>query len=129
MRIVISESNGKSHQAEIPKDKESMIIGKKIGDELDGNLVGAAGYVLTLTGGSDGSGFPMKTEVYGAAKKLTLTSDGVGFKASRSGERKRRYVRGNAYSSEIAQVNAVVKSAGASPLEQLFPKQEKKEKK
>jgi small subunit ribosomal protein S6e len=129
MRIVISESSGKSHQAEIPKDKESMIIGKKMGDELDGNLVGAAGYVLTLTGGSDSSGFPMKAEIYGTAKKLTLMSDGVGFKASRSGERKRRYVRGNAYSSEIAQVNAVVKTAGASPLEQLFPKQEKKEKK
>lgn len=128
MRIVISESSGKSHQAEIPKDKESAIIGKKIGDELDGNLIGAAGYVLKLTGGSDGSGFPMKVEIYGHAKKLTLMSEGVGFKASRSGERKRRYVRGNAYSSEIAQVNAVVKTAGATPLEQLFPKQAKEKK-
>jgi small subunit ribosomal protein S6e len=129
MRIVISESNGKSYQSEIAKDKESVIAGKRIGDELDGNLIGAAGYVLKLTGGSDGSGFPMRVEVHGAAKKQILTSDGIGFKASRGGERKRTYVRGNTYSSEIVQVNAQVKTAGAAPLDQLFPKQEKKEKK
>jgi small subunit ribosomal protein S6e len=129
MRIVISESNGKSHQAELPKDKESVIAGKKIGDEIDGNLIGAAGYVLKLTGGSDGSGFPMRVEVHGAAKKQILISDGVGFKASRGGERKRRYIRGNTYSSEIVQVNASVQTAGAAPLDQLFPKAEKKEKK
>jgi ribosomal protein S6E (S10) len=56
-------------------------------------------------------------------------SDGIGFHASDKGERRRKYVRGNIYSSEIAQVNAKVKQAGASPLDQLFPKQEKKEKK
>jgi small subunit ribosomal protein S6e len=129
MRIVISEQSGKSYQAELPKDKESAIVGKKIGDELEGNLIGAAGYVLKLTGGSDGSGFPMREEVHGASKKLILMSDGVGFKAERSGERRRKYVRGNTFSAEIVQINAMVKTAGASPLEQLFPKTEKKEKK
>ena len=129
MRIVISESSGKSYQAELPKDKESAIVGKKIGDELEGNLIGAAGYVLKLTGGSDGSGFPMREEVHGASKKLILMSDGVGFKAKRGGERRRKYIRGNTFSAEIVQINAMVKTAGASPLEQLFPKTEKKEKK
>ncbi|MGV8085215.1 MAG: 30S ribosomal protein S6e [Candidatus Bilamarchaeum sp.] len=130
MRIVISEpGTGKSYQAEIPKDKEPLFSGKKIGDELEGNLIGAAGYVLQLTGGSDGSGFPMREEISGAARKQVLTSEGVGFKPSRNGERKRRYLRGNTYSAEIAQVNAKVKTAGATPLEQLFPKKETKEKK
>lgn len=128
MRIVISESSGKSYQIELPKDKEAQISGKKVGEELDGNLVGAAGYTLKLTGGSDGSGFPMRTEVHGAARKAVLTSDGVGFNATRSGERRRKYVRGNTYSAEIAQVNVQVKTAGPVPLEQLFPKAEKKEK-
>jgi len=129
MRIVISEQSGKSHQAELAKDKEHGIVGKKIGDELDGNLIGAAGYTLELTGGSDGSGFPMRIEVHGSARKSILTSDGVGFRAEESGERRRCYVRGNTYSTEIVQVNAKVKKAGATPLEQLFPKTEKKEKK
>lgn len=130
MRIVISESGGKSYQVELPKDKEASIAGKKIGDELEGNLIGAAGYTLELRGGSDGSGFPMRKEVHGSAKKMILTSDGVGFNAERSGERRRKYVRGNTYSAEIVQVNAVVKKPGATPLEQLFPKAgEKKENK
>ena len=129
MRIVISEQSGKSYQVELPKDKEASVVGKKIGDELEGNLVGAAGYTLELRGGSDGSGFPMRTEVHGSAKKMILTSDGVGFNATRSGERRRKFVRGNTFSAEIVQVNAVVKKAGATPLEQLFPKAEKKENK
>jgi len=129
MRIVISEASGKSYQLELPKDKESGIAGKRIGDEIEGNLIGAAGYTLLLTGGSDGSGFPMRAEVHGSAKKSILTSDGVGFKATRSGERKRTHVRGNTFSSEIVQVNCKVKAPGPTPLEQLFPKAEKKENK
>lgn len=129
MRIVISEAGGKSYQAELAKDKEAMIIGRKIGETLDGNLIGAAGYTLELTGGSDGSGVPMRSDISGPAKKFSLMSDGTGFHASDKGARRRKYVRGNAYSSEIVQVNTKVKQAGASPLDQLFPKQEKKEKK
>ena len=129
MRIVISEpTSGKSYQVELAKDREASIIGKKIGDELEGNLIGAAGYVLELTGGSDGSGFPMRMEVHGPAKKQVLTSQGIGFNAKRKGERKRRYVRGNTYSPEIVQVNVKVKKAGATPLEQLFKKEEKESK-
>lgn len=123
MRIVISEpTTGKSYQAEISKDNESAFVGKHIGDSLDGNLIGAAGYVLELTGGSDLAGFPMRKDVAGTARKSILTSDGVGFRATRNGERRRKQLRGNAYSTEIQQVNSVVKQAGATPLEQLFPK-------
>jgi small subunit ribosomal protein S6e len=129
MRVVVSEQSGKSYQLELPKDKEANIVGKKVGEELDGNLVGAAGYTLELTGGSDGSGFPMREEVHGSAKKSVLMSDGVGFKADRSGARRRKYVRGNTFSAEIVQVNTKVKKAGPTPLEQLFPKSEKTEKK
>ncbi len=127
MRIVISEpTSGKTYQAELEKDKEVNIVGKKIGDELDGNLVGAAGYTLQLTGGSDGSGFPMRVDVYGAVKKTILSTEGTGFHAKRKGERKRVYVRGNTYSADIVQVNAKVTKAGATPLEQLFGKKEEK---
>jgi small subunit ribosomal protein S6e len=129
MRVVISEKSGKSYQFELPKEKEANLIGKKIGDELDGNLIGAAGYVLTLTGGSDGSGFPMKKEVAGSAKKSTLTTYGVGFKSGEKGERRKKMVRGNTFSSEIVQVNTQVKTPGPTPLEQIFPKTEDKGKK
>jgi len=129
MRIVISEpSSGKSYQTELAKEKEVNILGKKIGEDLDGNLIGAAGYMLELTGGSDGSGFPMRIGVHGTAKKAILVDNSIGFHAKEKGERRRKQVRGNTYSAEIIQVNAKVKQAGATPLEQLFPKQEKEKK-
>lgn len=126
--VIADPASGKSYQVELDADKEANVSGKRIGEELEGNLVGAAGYTLELTGGSDGSGFPMRVEVHGPAKKAILTSKAVGFNAKEKGQRKRKYVRGNTYSSEIVQVNAKVKKAGATPLDQLFPKQEKENK-
>jgi len=129
MRIVISEpSSGKSFQTELAKDKEAQLMGKKIGQSLDGNLIGAAGYTFELTGGSDGSGFPMKKDTQGPARKFSLMSKGVGFKDAKKGERRRKHIRGNTYSSEIVQINAKVTTPGATPLEQLFPKTEKEKK-
>ena len=128
MRIVISEpSSGKSYQTELEKGKEANIVGKKIGDELDGNLVGVAGYTLQLTGGSDGSGFPMRENVYGAVKKRILSTEGQGFHASDIGERKRVIVRGNTYSADMIQVNVKVLKAGPAKLEELFGKKEEKD--
>lgn len=129
MRVVISDpASGKSYQVELGKDMEAQITGKKIGDELDGNLVGAAGYALKLTGGSDTSGFPMRSDVHGTAKKAILTTDGIGFHSSNKGERRRCMVRGNTYSAEIMQINAVVVKTGPVKLDQLFAKKEGKEK-
>ena len=130
MKIVISDSKtGKSYQAEIAKDNEAQIVGKKMGDSIDGSLVGAPGYTLELTGGSDASGFPMRKDVIGVRKSKLLLTDGVGFNAEQEGERRRKLVRGNTYSSDIAQVNAKVTKAGPTPLEELLGKKEEKEEK
>jgi small subunit ribosomal protein S6e len=132
MRIVISDTKtGKSYQAEVPKDQEALIAGKRIGDKIDGGLVGAAGYQLEFTGGSDGSGFPMRADIPGQRKMPVLVTEGVGFHTKRDGERRRRVLRGNTYSADMAQVNTKVVAPGAVPLDQIFVKAEgeKKEKK
>jgi len=132
MRIVISDpKSGKSFQSEVSKEQEAQIVGKRIGEKLDGGIVGAAGYQLELTGGSDGSGFPMRSDIPGQRKISALITEGVGFHTKRSGERRRKMVRGNTYSSDIMQVNAKVATPGATPLDQIFVKAEgdKKEKK
>lgn len=128
MKLVISEQTGKSYQTEVGKDKETLLAGKKIGDEVEGDLFGAAGYAFVLCGGSDGSGFPMRNDVAGSSRKSLLLSGGIGFKSKNKGERKRKAVRGNTYSADIMQVNVKVKTAGPTPLEQLFPKKEEKKK-
>jgi small subunit ribosomal protein S6e len=128
MRIIISDpKNGKSFQSEVPKEQESNLLGKKIGDELDGGLVGAAGYMLLVTGGSDKSGFPLRKDIPGDRKMSALITQGVGFHTKRKGMRKRKMVRGNTLSQDTVQVNTKVQTAGATPLEDIFKKEEKKE--
>ena len=125
MKLVVSDpKTGKSYQSEIPKEQEGSIVGARIGDQIDGGLVGAAGYSLQLTGGSDGSGFPMKNDIPGNRKMASLITKGVGFFSKRKGERRRKMVRGNNYSQDIVQVNAMVVTAGSVALEELFGKKE-----
>ena len=52
------------------------ILGKKIGDEVDGSELAEnlSGYTLKITGGTDSSGFPHKPGLQGAElKRLILT--------------------------------------------------------
>jgi len=128
MKLNLSEKDGNTYKVELDADKSRMLIGKKIGEEIDGDLIGAAGYTFVITGGSDISGFPMRADVPGTGKKHILISSGTGIRKTSKGQRVRKSVRGNTISDQITQVNLVVKSAGAQKLAELFPKSaEKKE--
>jgi small subunit ribosomal protein S6e len=128
MRIIISDpKSGKSFQSEVPKEQEGNLLGKKIGDELDGGFFGAAGYSLLVTGGSDKSGFPLRNDIPGDRKMKALITEGVGFHNKRKGMRKRKVVRGNTLSQDTVQINTKVVKAGANPLEDIFKSEEKKE--
>ncbi len=130
MHLIISDTKtGKSYKAEVPKDKEAEIIGKKMGDRIDGGVIGAAGYELELTGGSDDSGFPMRDDVAGSKKMKVLLTKGVGFHAKKKGARRRKMIRGDTYSSEITEVNAKILKAGPASLDELFKKEGKAEEK
>jgi len=129
MKIVISDAKtGKTFQTELEKGKESALAGLKIGDSFDGGVAGAAGYKLKIMGGSDKDGFPMRGDVPGARRLEVLLSDSPGFRSRKSGERRRKKVRGNAVSEFIAQLNTLVAEHGEKKLEELFPPKEKKEK-
>jgi len=126
MKIVISDpKTGMSFQTELAKEKVSSLTGVRVGDSLDGGLVGASGYKLQVTGGSDKDGFPMRGDVKGARKAQVLISGGVGIRPSRKGEKRRKTVRGDGVSDAIAQLNTKVVEAGEKPLAELFPKSEK----
>ena len=129
MKIVVGEKSGKSYQAEIPKEKDPLLAGKKIGDEFDGGIVGAAGYTLKITGGSDISGFPMRNDVSGSRRASVVLASGTGFRSMNAGARARKTVHGNTVDLSIVQLNTIVVKAGAEPLEKLMPKTEKKEEK
>ncbi|PIT84829.1 30S ribosomal protein S6e [Candidatus Micrarchaeota archaeon CG10_big_fil_rev_8_21_14_0_10_45_29] len=124
MKLVISEKDGKSYQLEVPKAAEGSLLGRKVGDEIDGSALGAAGYTLKITGGSDTAGFPMRKDVDGPRKKKLLLGNSPGIRGAVHGERKKRIVRGRIISDEIMQINCIVLQAGAKPLPELFPKKE-----
>lgn len=123
MKLVVSDPKaGKTYQAELEKGKEVAVMGKKIGETFDGGTFGAAGYTFQITGGSDSSGFPMRKDISGSRKLSVLMTKGLGFKTKRKGERRKKMVRGNAVTEDTAQLNVKVTQAGATPLEQVFPK-------
>jgi len=96
-------------QIRINDERTSAFLGLKIGDEVDGSVVGLKGVKLVITGGSDISGFPMRPDIVGPVKKRALLSGPPGFHPREDGERRRRMVRGNTIAPDIVQINTKIK--------------------
>ena len=127
MKLVFSDKKtGKTAQVDIPKDRESVLIGKIMGEAVDGSVGGLDGYRLQITGLSDSAGAPSRPEIEGTRKAKTLISNGPGVGKPRKGFRSRRSVRGNTISADTVQVNTVITEYGAKPVEELFKPREKK---
>lgn len=103
-KVTISDTKGKSISKELKDSDAIPLLGLQLGDEADADAVGLSGS-LTLTGGSDKSGVPMRSDVHGAARKYVLLSKGVGLQDAEKGQRVRKLVRGNTVSEETYQVN------------------------
>ncbi|MBL7169441.1 MAG: 30S ribosomal protein S6e [Candidatus Aenigmarchaeota archaeon] len=127
-KIVISDpKEKKAYQKEVDQNA-SGLIGKKIGEQVDGGLLGLSGYKLEVTGGSDKQGFPMRKDVDGAARKKIILTLPPGFHPSRKGQRKRKSIRGNTISAEASQINTKIVEYGQKPISQLVGGIEKKSK-
>ncbi len=103
-KLIISDIKGKSVSKELKDSDASPLLGLQIGNETDASVAGLTGK-LRITGGSDKSGVPMRSDVHGAARKRVLLSRGVGLQDAESGQRKRKLMRGNTISEEIYQLN------------------------
>jgi len=103
-KVVVSDPKTRRSESRELKDAEAQILlGRKLGETLDGSSIGL-GRVM-VTGGSDRAGFPMRADVLGGGKKYVLMSKGVGFSSDEEGAKKRKLVRGNTITEEIYQVN------------------------
>ncbi|MHA1480648.1 MAG: 30S ribosomal protein S6e [Candidatus Thorarchaeota archaeon] len=120
-KLVISDPESKKAiQYELDDAKTNALIGKNVGDIIEGDVIGLPGYKLKITGGSDTSGFPIRPDVHGSGKKRILIRGPPGFKPERKGIAKRKTVRGRELSSAISQVNMRVEEKGSTPLEELI---------
>ncbi|PKS06776.1 hypothetical protein jhhlp_006850 [Lomentospora prolificans] len=77
--------------------KLSVFMDKRMGAEVPADALGDEwkGYIFRITGGNDKQGFPMKQGVMHPSRVRLLLSDGHScYRVRRSGERRRKSVRG-----------------------------------
>ena len=105
-KIIISDpETGQSQFVEVEETQAVLLIGRKLGEVIDGTVVKMSGYKLLITGGSDKDGFPMRPNIHGGVRVGAILSEGVGFHPSKKGERKRKTLRGNVVTEAIVQIN------------------------
>ena len=116
-KINIGDSKSKKTYNKVTEDI-SGLFDKKIGDIVNGESIELNGYELEITGGSDASGFPMRKDVDGTARKRILIVGGVGMKnQKRKGLRLRKMVAGNTIYEKTSQINMKVIKWGKEPIE------------
>lgn len=129
-KIVLSDPQaGNSSIVELEEARATPLIGRRVGEVMDGTALNLAGYKIQITGGSDKDGFPMSPSVHGGVRRRVVLSGGVGFNPEDKGMRKRKTVRGNVITDEIVQINVkiVERPKGAKETKKTPPKKEKKE--
>ncbi|KAK5116047.1 hypothetical protein LTR85_009329 [Meristemomyces frigidus] len=99
MKLNISfPANGSQKLIEIEDDRKLRVfMDRRMGQEVPGDSVGDEfkGYIFKITGGNDKQGFPMKQGVMHPTRVRLLLSDGHScYRPRRTGERKRKSVRG-----------------------------------
>ena len=108
-KVIVSDpADGTSQSVELEETQAGPLIGRKLGEIIDGAAVKLSGYKLKITGGSDRDGFPMRPNIHGGVRVGAILSEGVGFHSSQKGERKRKTLRGNVITDSIVQVNMKV---------------------
>jgi small subunit ribosomal protein S6e len=112
-KVIVSDAaTGKSSASEIEGSRAQALIGRSLGEIVDGSPLGIAQARLRITGGCDKNGIPMRADVHGGVKKYIVLSAGPGFKSTRHGERRRKLVRGRTITDETYQINFAITKEG-----------------
>lgn len=127
-KVIVSDpQTGASKAVEVEGARAVPLIGRRIGETVDGSVVGLSGNKLQITGGSDKDGFPMRPNIHGGVRARAILSGGVGFHSKQKGERRRKTLRGNVVTEEIIQINMkVVQKPRKRPKEATKGKKEKR---
>ena len=118
--IVNDVKTGKSYNIAVSGHHANSLIGKNVGEIVDGIFVGLPGYKLKITGGSDNTGVPMRGDMPGSKRRMLLMADGQSFHEKYPGQRKRVAVRGATISQSIVQINMAVTEYGPKPIEECL---------
>ena len=108
-KVIVSDpETGTSKVIELEESRAASLIGRRIGEVVEGALVDLPSHKIKIVGGSDKDGVPMRPSVHGGVRRNVVLSGGVGFNPTNKGERKRKAVRGNVLTDEIVQINTKI---------------------
>ncbi|MGB9778790.1 MAG: 30S ribosomal protein S6e [Candidatus Bathyarchaeia archaeon] len=125
-KVIVSDpETGTSKAVELEEARALPLIGKKIGEVVDGSIVDLPGHKMQIMGGSDKDGFPMRPNVHGGVRRKVILSGGVGFNPESEGARRRKTIRGNVITDEIVQINMKIIEKPKKPKEKKKAKEEK----
>jgi small subunit ribosomal protein S6e len=117
-KVIVSDpETGTSKVVELEEARAAPLIGRKIGEAVDGTVVDLPAHKLQIMGGSDRDGVPMRPDVHGGVRRNVVLSGGVGFNSHHKGERRRKTVRGNVITDEIVQINTKIIEKPKKPAE------------
>ena len=105
MIIISDPDTGTTQKVELEDTRMMSLIGRRIGEVLDGSVANLQGFRIQLTGGCDKDGIPMRPDVHGGVKARVVLSGGVGYKPKNPGERRRVTVRGNTVTTDTTFLN------------------------
>ena len=110
-KVVVSDpKTGKSIQVQT---KDESLVGKKIGEIIDGSIINLDGYKLRITGGSGFEGATMVNYVEGMNKKYVWYDENKKVRV-------KKLVRGNTISPEIVQINTKIEEYGNKDFNQIY---------
>ena len=79
-KVIISDpETGTSKVVELEESRAAPLVGRRIGETVEGALVDLPAHKLKIVGGSDKDGVPMRPSVHGGVRRNIVLSGGVGF--------------------------------------------------
>jgi len=117
---IANPATGEQKTIDIDDERRYRIFyEKKISQEVSADPLGDEwkGYIFRITGGNDKQGFPMKQGVLVPYRVRLLLADGHScYRPRRTGERKRKSVRGCIVGSDIAVLSLVIIKKGENEI-------------
>jgi small subunit ribosomal protein S6e len=117
MKLNISyPNNGTQKLIEIEDERKLRVfMDRRMGQEVPADSIGDEfkGYIVRITGGNDKQGFPMKQGVIAPTRVRLLLSDGHScYRPRRTGERKRKSVRGCIVGADLSVLAVAIVKQG-----------------
>ncbi len=125
MNVNISDPKTRKAYSKKVEELPTAWSGQKLGAIVRLEAIGLDGFEGKITGGSDKEGFPLHPTLPGIGRKKIFSYRGVGVRSGEAGERRRKSVRGNTLSRDLAQLNMVVTKTGSKKLEEILGKEPK----